>query len=41
MKYNLELIPCSYLLEGELIHWVGKAENVGLRVGQLPIKAEW
>ena len=35
------LISCLHSLEGELIHWVGKARNMCLIVGRLPIKSGW
>ena len=40
-KMNLRLIPCSHLLEGELIQWqwADKAKNVQIIVHQLPTKA--
>ena len=36
VRWNLELTPRLHALEGELIHWVDKAENVWLTVGHLP-----
>ena len=41
VRCNIGLTPRSCFLEGELIHWVGKAKNMPLIVGWLPIKAEW
>ena len=41
IRCNLRPTPRSHLLEGELIHWAGKAKNAWLIVGWLPIKAEW
>ena len=42
IRWNLGLAPRLYFFEwGELSHWVGKAKNVSLIVGQLPIKARW
>ena len=32
IRCNLVLTPCSHLFEGELIHWVAKANNLWLMV---------
>ena len=41
MRWNLGLTLSPHFLEGELIHWLGKAKNMWLSIGQLPIKAGW
>ena len=41
IRCNLKPISRFHFLEGEFTHWVGKAKNVWLIVGRLPIKAEW
>ena len=40
IRCNLGLTPLFHFLEGVLIPWVAKAENLCLIVEQLPIKAE-
>ena len=35
------MTPRSYAFEGELTQWVDKANDVGLIIWQLPIKAGW
>ena len=41
IKSWIELTPRFHSFEGELIHWIGKAKNRSLTVGQLPIIAGW
>ena len=40
-RWNFGLTPRPHFLEGAVIHLLDKAENVGLIVGQLRIKAGW
>ena len=41
IKLGSGLTPRFYSLKGELTHWVNKAKDAWLIVGQLPIKAGW